>query len=102
MMKEGGMTFVTRLFKALANEKRLQILYLLIRKGPLTVGSISERLKFPIQTTSRHLNQLEKVGLVKTRQRRSWIYYQVAEKSPQVIRKTLFFVRDFYNTNIRF
>jgi len=96
------MRFVTRLFKALANEKRIQILYLLIRKGPLTVGAISERLNFPIQTTSRHLNQLEKVGLVKTRQRESWIYYQVAEKSPQVIRKTLFFIRDFYNTNVKF
>lgn len=96
------MRFVTRLFKALANEKRLQILHLLIRRGPLTVGSISERLDFPIQTTSRHLSQLEKVGLVKTRQKRNWIYYQIAKESPQIIRKTLFFVKDFYNTNVRF
>ena len=67
---------VTRL-AALAQESRLAIFRLLVRKGPdgLCVGDIQAALKVSAATLSFHLKELTNAGLLKSRQEGRFIYY---------------------------
>jgi ArsR family transcriptional regulator, arsenate/arsenite/antimonite-responsive transcriptional repressor len=62
---------------ALAQESRLHVFRLLIRRGPegLAAGDIAEQLGVPANTMSSHLAVLSRAGLVSSRkQGRSVIY----------------------------
>ncbi len=58
----------TKLFKALANERRLMILNHLTAISPLTVGVIAKRIKLSFKSTSRHLQVLYSAGIVSREQ----------------------------------
>ena len=76
-LKEGPMKELTKIFKALANERRLRILYLLARGGKETVSSISHNLGLSIRSISKHLLKLEDAGLVARKQTSRWVYYSL-------------------------
>jgi ArsR family transcriptional regulator len=65
------------LFKALADETRLEILGLLTSAGTeLCVCEIEEHVKHLAQPTiSHHLRQLREAGLVTAERRATWVYY---------------------------
>ncbi len=66
-----------RIFGALAQGSRLEVLRLLLAQGPngLSAGELAERLGAPASTTSFHLSALERAGLISaTRQGRQIIY----------------------------
>ncbi len=65
------------LFKALADETRLEILGLLASAGTeLCVCEIEEHVKHLAQPTiSHHLRQLREAGLVTSERRATWVYY---------------------------
>lgn len=65
-----------RLLKALANDRRLMILCLLV-DGPLTVGEINQRVALSQSALSQHLALLRADGLV------------VAERVAQTVRYSL-------------
>ena len=69
-------TAVARLY-ALAQESRLAVFRLLVRRGPegLPAGEIAARLKVPQATMSFHLKELSSAGLLKSRQDGRFIYY---------------------------
>lgn len=62
---------------ALAQESRLQVFRLLVRRGPegLAAGEISERVGVPPTTLSFHLSQLSRAGLVTSRREGRSILY---------------------------
>jgi DNA-binding transcriptional ArsR family regulator len=62
---------------ALAQESRLQVFRLLVRRGPagLAAGEISERVGVPPTTLSFHLSQLSQAGLVTSRREGRSILY---------------------------
>jgi ArsR family transcriptional regulator len=64
---------------ALAQETRLAIYRLLVEAGPegMSVGRIGEALEVPGATLSFHLKELDRAGLVSSRQERQFIYYAV-------------------------
>ena len=66
-----------RLLKALANEKRLMILCILI-EGELSVGELNARLDLSQSALSQHLAVLREDGLVRTRRESQTIYYSIA------------------------
>jgi DNA-binding transcriptional ArsR family regulator len=72
------MQMITKIFKVLANEKRLKILKLLIKGGELNVGEITTELKMPFITISRHLEKLRSVDLVVSRESGLKLYYSIA------------------------
>jgi ArsR family transcriptional regulator, arsenate/arsenite/antimonite-responsive transcriptional repressor len=61
----------------LAQETRLSIYRLLVQAGPdgLAAGRIGEKLKVPGATMSFHLKELNRAGLISSRQERQFIYY---------------------------
>ena len=62
---------------ALAQETRLEILRLLVDRGPegMPAGQIGSRLKLPSPTLSFHLNQLRHAGLVDSRRHSRLVIY---------------------------
>ncbi len=66
-----------RALSALAQESRLEVFRLLVRKGPsgLAAGELSEKLGLPPATMSFHLKELSNAGLITSkRESRSIIY----------------------------
>jgi DNA-binding transcriptional ArsR family regulator len=55
---------LTLVFKALADEHRLKILYLLAENGSLSVGRLGAELKQSQPAVSHHLFQLRQAGLI--------------------------------------
>lgn len=58
----------SKIFKALGNERRLLMLKYLLERKELTVGQISELIRFSFKSVSKHLSILENANLVKSRQ----------------------------------
>ena len=82
-----------RLFKAAANKRRLEILRLLITEGEKNVSDVCEHLGISYVSASRHLLQLERVGLLKNRQQSLWVYYSINDTSSESCREILELVR---------
>ena len=65
---------------ALAQDSRLSVYRLLVRRGPegYSVGEIGERLDIPGPTLSFHLKELTQAGLITARKESRFIYYAPA------------------------
>lgn len=66
-----------RLMKALGNEKRLQLLCLLV-EGERSVGELNARLDLSQSALSQHLALLREDGLVHARREAQTVYYSLA------------------------
>ncbi len=85
-----------QLFKALADETRLKILWLLMGQEELCVCDIMGVLGITQSKASRHLRYLFNAGLVTDRREGLWMYYRISVafgsregKQLQVLRETL-------------
>ena len=67
-------------FKALADETRLEILALLAKHGELCVCDLQEVLGIIQSKTSRHLQYLKHAGLLTDRRAGLWVHYRIAAK----------------------
>lgn len=65
--------------KALADEKRLQIMCLLIH-GSKCVCEIEPALNISQSSTSKHLIKLKKVGLIQSIKRGQWVHYYIPDE----------------------
>ena len=70
---------VVRALSALAQESRLALFRLLVRRGPegFTPGMIANRLDIPGPTLSFHLKELQNAGLLWARREGRNLYYAV-------------------------
>ena len=66
-----------RALSSLAQESRLDVFKLLVRKGPtgLAAGELSEKLGIPPATMSFHLKELSNAGLISSRRESRSIIY---------------------------
>lgn len=78
----------SRLLKALANEKRLMILCMLV-EGERNVGEINARLDLSQSALSQHLAVLREDGLVLTRRDGQSVYYSLPKGPARRIIETL-------------
>jgi ArsR family transcriptional regulator len=67
----------SKVLKALAHPTRLKILKILSNRG-MCVCEIMAVLNVTQPTTSHHLNMLEKMGLVRRRHLKKWVFYSIA------------------------
>ena len=77
-----------QLLRALANEKRLMLLCLLV-EGERSVGELNARVELSQSALSQHLAVLREDGLVNTRREGQAIYYSVADGPAHRIIQTL-------------
>lgn len=77
-----------RLLKALANEKRLQVLCLLAG-GECSVGEINELLDLSQSALSQHLAVLREENLVQTRREAQTIHYSLRPGPAAAVMETL-------------
>jgi ArsR family transcriptional regulator len=74
------------LYKALADESRLKILFLLSDMGEACVRDIQQVLRVPQPTVSRHLGLLKRMGLVDNHRRGKWNYYYIVKRQPELVK----------------
>ncbi|MBI5480227.1 MAG: metalloregulator ArsR/SmtB family transcription factor [Deltaproteobacteria bacterium] len=65
-------------FRALADETRLELLALLLRHGELCVCDLQATLGIGQSKTSRHLQYLRHAGLLTDRRAGLWVHYRIA------------------------
>lgn len=70
------------LFKALADETRLEMLALLVQRDELCVCRFEEALDITQSKASRHLRYLLNAGLVTDRRDGIWVHYRIAADLP--------------------
>lgn len=68
---------VVKALSALAQESRLAVFRLLVKRGPqgFTPGVLSEKLGIAAPTLSFHLKELQNAGLVSARRKSRFLYY---------------------------
>ncbi len=77
-----------QLLRALANDKRLMLLCLLV-EGERSVGELNAKVDLSQSALSQHLAVLRTDGLVTTRREAQTIYYALADGPAQRIIETL-------------
>ena len=73
-----------KIFKALANIKRLEILFYL-RHTELSVGMLEKKLKLSQSSLSQHLAVLRQAEIVSTRRLAQSIFYRLTDNSVKQI-----------------
>jgi ArsR family transcriptional regulator, arsenate/arsenite/antimonite-responsive transcriptional repressor len=68
---------VVRALAALAQDSRLALFRLLVKRGPegYSAGELSERLEIPAPTLSFHLKTLAHAGLIGARKESRFVFY---------------------------
>ncbi len=67
------------IFKALGDPVRLRLFQLLAGHDELCVCHLTDALKLPQSTVSRHLGVLRHAGLAQTRRQGKWMHYRLAD-----------------------
>lgn len=80
------------LLKAMANERRLFILCLLL-EGELSVGQIAEKLELSQSALSQHLGWLRKDELVSTRKESQTVFYSL---NSEEVKSVIQLLHDLY------
>ena len=73
---------VAALLRALANERRLMLLCMLIERGECTAGELSEAVSLSASATSQHLAKMRDEGLVDFRREAQSLHYRIADPRP--------------------
>jgi DNA-binding transcriptional ArsR family regulator len=70
-------TDVVKCMAALAQESRLAVFRLLVKRGPegYTPGDLSQKLNIPAPTLSFHLKELQNAGLIAVRREGRFLIY---------------------------
>jgi len=71
---------LAKVFKALGDETRLQLMALILSEKELCVCDCMQVLEAGQSKTSRHLRYLANAGLLDDRREAVWVYYRAAEK----------------------
>ena len=67
-------------FAALAHQTRLELFFLLVRRGTeMPAGELQEALEIPGPTLSHHLAALRRAGLIESRKEERYVYYSVKQ-----------------------
>lgn len=87
------------LYKALGDETRLKMLWLLMRQRELCVCDFMEVLQITQSKASRHLRNLFHAGLVDDRREGLWVYYALRPTKNALVRATLRALKSSMNNN---
>jgi DNA-binding transcriptional ArsR family regulator len=75
---------IENILKAIANKRRAQIFMLLAKRKQLPVYEISKLIKLSFRSTSKHLSQMYKAGILEREQKSLTVLYSVDHTHPAV------------------
>ena len=78
-----------KVFKVLANQRRLKIMETLLKKERLSVSTISHQINLSFKSTSRHLTLLESAGLIEREQEGLFAFYKIRKDLKTPFKKLL-------------
>ncbi len=78
-----------KVFKALANKRRLEIIKFLSEKSEATVGEIAKKIKLSIKATSKHLIILANAEVLEKDQRNLLVFYQKSKAMPKKLQSLI-------------
>ena len=79
----------TSMLRALANERRLMIMCLLISQEELTAGELAEKVGLSQSALSQHLAKMRDEGLVTFRREAQSAHYRIADPNVKRLIATL-------------
>lgn len=80
---------IEKLYKAVANKRRLVILQILSRQSGLSVMDLAAKLKLTFRSTSKHLQLLAAEGLVEPKSSGKFVLYQISSELELAQRRVL-------------
>ena len=83
------MKAMEKILKAVANQRRLLILKLLMKNKEMNVAEIAEKIELSFKSTSRHLSQLAGLDIVSKDQRGLFMYYNLSKKHLPLVKFVL-------------
>ena len=83
------MDFLVKIFKALSNQPRVNLLHLL-RDGEKEISELAKELKLPYKTVARNLKILERTNLVISRRWHGSVYYCLRNEDHLEYNRTLY------------
>jgi len=84
------MDFLIKIFKALANEHRVKLLHILMKKGEKEISELSHEIGIPYKTAARNLKILEQTNLIISRRWQGLVYYSLRSEPGLEYNKTLY------------
>lgn len=78
-----------RIFKAVANRRRLALLRYIKKHKEASVGELRELIKISMAATSKHLAVLSAAGIVEREQRSLLMFYRISPTPPLPARAIL-------------
>jgi DNA-binding transcriptional ArsR family regulator len=84
------MDFLVKIFKALANEQRIQLLRLLLGSEEKEISELAHKLSLPYKTVARNLKILEQTNLVNSRRWKGMVYYSLRNEPGLEYNKLLY------------
>lgn len=84
------MDFLLKIFKALANEHRIELLRLLLEGKEKEISEFSGKLRLPYKTVARNLKILEQTNLVNSRRWKGLVYYSLRNEPRLEYNKVLY------------
>lgn len=81
-----------KIYKALAHEKRLELLHLLKLNKYLTVGQCAKTLSISIQRASQHLKILESAHIIESSQEGLHVFYGIRKPMYPIIKSIISFL----------
>ena len=79
-LKNFNLQFGSQIFKSFSEEARVRIMFLLFNESELSISDVEHILEFTQTKTSRHLTYLKHAGLLNSRKKDQWVFYQIKEE----------------------
>ena len=80
-LKKFSLNYGSQVLKALSDEARIRILYLLYRNSDMCISDLELILDFTQTKTSRHITYLKNSGIVFSRKMDQWVFYSIKEEA---------------------
>jgi ArsR family transcriptional regulator len=98
-VKHFNLPFGAQFFKALSEEARVRILYMLYNNKELTISDFEHILEFTQTKTARHLTYLKNSGLVSSKKRDQWVFYYLKDEARELLGQFFQYLKDPALTN---
>lgn len=94
-LKNFSLPVGAQVFKALSDESRIRILYLVFKKKEMCISDLEHILDFTQTKTSRHITYLKNSGILNIRKQDQWVFYFIKDELRDIIKQVLsFFEKD--------